>query len=186
MALGKSEQQLRRLVRDGKSRGYVLYSEIDELLPAGGEEEVVLDIILSELAKNDIEVLEQPGAHDFGEKELWDLSEQTDDSQPPLQMYLREILSLRRITQEDETELAKRIGGGKQDAEDAMRRLIEANLWLVVATARRHCGTDRDLLELIQEGNIGLMRAAEKFNQVRPYRFSTYAIWWVRKSIDPR
>jgi RNA polymerase primary sigma factor len=116
------------------------------------------------------------------EKELQEVSEQPGGF-PGLEMYVREVLATPRLTREDEVELAKRISGRGQDAEDAMRQLIEANLRLVVATAKRHANRGRGLLELIQEGNIGLMKAAQRFNYVRGYRFSTYAIWWVRQAI---
>ena len=99
-------------------------------------------------------------------------------------MYLHEVMTVPRLTREGEIELAKRIGLGGKDAEDAMRRLIEANLYLVVAVARRCSRLGCDLLELIQEGNIGLMKATEKYKHTREYRFSTYAIWWIRRSIE--
>jgi len=98
-------------------------------------------------------------------------------------MYLRQVMTIPRQTREEEIELAKRISHGGEDAEDAMRQLIEVNLHLVVAIARRHAGPSYGLLELLREGNIGLMRAAEKYKHTREYRFSTYAIWWVRRSI---
>jgi len=94
------------------------------------------------------------------------------------------VMTVPRLTREGEIELAKRIGLGGKDAEDAMRRLIEANLYLVVAVARRCSRLGCDLLELIQEGNIGLMKATEKYKHTREYRFSTYAIWWIRRSIE--
>ncbi len=92
-------------------------------------------------------------------------------------------MTIPRLTREDEIELGKRISHGGEDAEDAMRRLIEANLYLVVAIARRRGGPGYSLLELIQEGNIGLMQATEKYKHTREYRFSTCAIWWIRRSI---
>ena len=187
----KSEQ-LKQLIQIGKSRGYILYHEIDELLPLGLEGSARLDTVLTELARNGIEILEEPGArYDidvtegdkiFDENNLQRLFEETDNSSP-MMMYVREVMTIPRQTREKEIELAKRISFGGEDAEDAMRQLIEANLYLVVAVARRHGEPGHGLLELIQEGNIGLMKAAEKYNHAREYRFSTYAIWWIRGSI---
>jgi len=188
-------EQLRQLVRTGKTKGYVLYDEIDELLPTGYEGGPELDDILSELARNGVEVLEEPRTErdkgfnkddeSLDEIELQELSEQAGAALA-LQMYLREVLATPRLTREQEIELAKRISGGGQDAEDAEKQLIEANLRLVVATAKRYRNRGRGLLDLLQEGNIGLMKAAKKFNYTRGYKFSTYAIWWVRRRLIER
>jgi len=188
-------EQLRQLVRTGKTKGYVLYDEIDKLLPIGYEGGPELDDILSELAKNGIEVLEDPRTErdrefnkddeSLDENELQELSEQAGAALA-LQMYLREVLATPRLTREQEIELAKRISGGGPDAEDAEKQLIEANLRLVVATAKRYRNRGRGLLDLLQEGNIGLMKAVKKFNYTRGYKFSTYAIWWVRRRLIER
>jgi DNA-directed RNA polymerase sigma subunit (sigma70/sigma32) len=98
-------------------------------------------------------------------------------------MYSRELRSTPHLTREEETELAKRIRGGGPDAEDAMKHLIEANLRLVLAIANRYASRGLGLLELIEEGNSGLMKALETFNHERGYRFPTYAVWWVRQAI---
>ena len=195
MTIEDKAEQLRQLVRTGKTKGYVLYDEIDELLPIGYEGGPELDDILSELARNGIEVLEEPRTErdkefnkddeSLDENELQELSEQAGDALA-LQMYLREVLATPRLTREQEIELAKRISGGGQDAEDAEKQLIEANLRLVVATAKRYRNRGRGLLDLLQEGNIGLMKAVKKFNYTRGYKFSTYAIWWVRRRLIER
>ena len=195
MTIEDKAEQLRQLVRTGKTKGYVLYDEIDKLLPTGYEGGRELDDILSELAKNGIEVLEDPRTErdrefnkddeSLDENELQELSEQAGDALA-LQMYLREVLATPRLTREQEIELAKRISGGGQDAEDAEKQLIEANFRLVVATAKRYRNRGRGLLDLLQEGNIGLMKAVKKFNYTRGYKFSTYAIWWVRRRLIER
>ena len=195
MTIEDKAEQLRQLVRTGKTKGYVLYDEIDKLLPTGYEGGRELDDILSELAKNGIEVLEDPRTErdrefnkddeSLDENELQELSEQAGAALA-LQMYLREVLATPRLTREQEIELAKRISGGGQDAEDAEKQLIEANLRLVVATAKRYRNRGRGLLDLLQEGNIGLMKAVKKFNYTRGYKFSTYAIWWVRRRLIER
>jgi len=187
----KSEQ-LKQLIKNGKTRGYILYDEIDELLPLGLEGGARLDTVLTEIARNGIEILEEPGArYDidstegdkvFDENNLQRLFEETDNSSP-IKMYVRQVMTIPRQTREKEIELAKRISHGGEDAEDAMRQLIEANLYLVVAVARWHDEPGYGLLELIEEGNIGLMKAAEIYQHTQEYRFSTYAIWWIRRSI---
>ena len=164
--------QLKQLVTTGKTKGYVLYDEIDEPVPTGDKGGPALDEILLRLARNGIEVLEEPRAEqEFGtdddsldDNELQELSEQAGDA--PVTMYLREVLALPHLTQEQETELAKRISGGGQNAEEAEKQLIEANLRLVVKIAKRYRNQGRGLLNLLQEGNIGLMQAvfANKFD----------------------
>ena len=193
MEFDDPSERLKQLVHIGKTKGYILYDEIDEFLLPTLEGDTHLDIVLTELVKNGIEILEEPGARydtDLtedgkvsAEKELHKLIEALDNSSP-IRMYLHEVMTVPRLTREGEIELARRIGLGGKDAEDAMRRLIEANLYLVVAVARRRSRLGSDLLELIQEGNIGLMKATEKYKHTREYRFSTYAIWWIRRSIE--
>jgi RNA polymerase primary sigma factor len=192
MEMDDTSGQLKQLVQIGKDRGYILYDEIDELLTSALEREADLEIVLTELAANGIEVLEEPGARSdvdftagdevFTGRDFQELTEEPEDSSV-IRTYLREVLITPRRTREDEIELAKRISHGGEDSEEAMRQLIEANLYLVVASAKRHGGPGYSLLELIQEGNIGLMKAAERYKHTREYRFSTYAIWWIRRSI---
>jgi len=108
---------------------------------------------------------------------------QRDDAQGPddsTMMYLTEISHVTRLTPEEELELGRRIAHGD---EDALRRMIEANLRLVIAVAKRYRHEGLSLLDLAQEGNIGLMRAARKYDYTKGYRFSTYAIWWIRQAV---
>jgi RNA polymerase primary sigma factor len=106
-----------------------------------------------------------------------DLSDLADDS---VRMYLREIGKIPLINQEREVELAKKIEKGDKKAK---KDLAEANLRLVVSIAKRYIGRGLDLLDLIEEGNTGLLRAVEKFDYTRGYKFSTYATWWIRQAI---
>jgi RNA polymerase primary sigma factor len=112
---------------------------------------------------------------------LQELSDNLSDA--PVTMYLREMLTTPHLTHEQEIELAKRISAGRRDCEAAEKELIEANLRLVVRTAKSFRGCGLGMLGLIQEGNIGLMMATRNFNSPRSYRFSTYAIWWIRRAI---
>src|SRR5260221_146816 len=122
-----------------------------------------------------------------------DLESSLDD---PVRMYLREIGRVPLLSAEEEVKLAQRMERGKaerlkpspnrrliDDGEEAQRRLTEANLRLVVSVAKKYIGRGMSLLDLIQEGNIGLIRAVEKFDYTKGYKFSTYATWWIRQAI---
>ena len=98
----------------------------------------------------------------------------------PVRMYLKEIGKIKLLTPEEELETAKRMAEGD---EDARKRMSEANLRLVVSIAKRYVGRGMQLLDLIQEGNLGLMKAVEKFDYTKGYKFSTYATWWIRQAI---
>ena len=183
--------RVRQLVTSGKSKGYVLYDEIDEIVPTGGRNKggPVLDEILSQLARDGVAVLDDPPAEQQtvgddesrDDKELLELSEQVGDA--AVRMYLREVLATAHLTQEQEIELAKRICDGGQDVEEAEKQLIEPNLRLVVKIAKRCRDRGLGLLDLFQEGNIGLMQAVKQFDYTRGYMFSTCAIFWIRRAI---
>jgi RNA polymerase primary sigma factor len=117
----------------------------------------------------------------LSDAELEDLF-RSDPSLPsdPLRLYLRDIAEAPLLTPEEEVELAKRV---KEGDTEALQRFVRSNLRLVVSIAKRYVGRGLSLLDLIQEGNIGLMRAVEKFDWRRGYRFSTYATWWIRQAI---
>jgi RNA polymerase primary sigma factor len=184
--------KLTQLLSAGKTKGYVLYDDVDKLLSADCDGGAELDLILSELARNSVEVVEEPEADqttkvendgDYINQRAGHLS-QTPGDVPPLQIYLREIASTRLLTGEEEMEFVRRIRHGEeQESQDATTQLFEANLRLVVATAMRLGGSDSGILNLIPEGNMGLMKAIQKFDYARGFRFSTYAIWWVRRTI---
>ncbi len=152
----------------------------DALEAAGIEIDVgdVLDII----GNND---LLEPTASQLkqeAEAEMVD-TEAMSDALPltdPVRMYLKEIGRVPLLTPEEEQQLAKRIANGD---EAALQKMIEANLRLVVAVAKRYAGRGMLLLDLIQEGNMGLLKAVEKFDYTKGYKFSTYATWWIRQSI---
>ncbi len=101
----------------------------------------------------------------------------------PVRMYLREIGRIKLLTAEEEIELARKIVKGGKSGEIAKRKLVQANLRLVVSIAKKYVGRGMLFLDLIQEGNLGLIRAAEKFDHERGYKFSTYATWWIRQAI---
>ena len=101
----------------------------------------------------------------------------------PVRMYLKEIGKVPLLTPEREKELASRMGEGGEDAQNAKTELVEANLRLVVSIAKRYVGKGMFFLDLIQEGNLGLMKAVDKFDYTKGYKFSTYATWWIRQAI---
>ncbi len=133
----------------------------DELLPALDELEEIDEVTEEEIAEAD---------------SMAD-SYSTDD---PVRMYLKEIGKVNLLTQEEEIELAVRMSQGD---EEAKRRMAEANLRLVVSIAKRYVGRGMLFLDLIQEGNLGLIKAVEKFDYTKGYKFSTYATWWIRQAI---
>ncbi|MGE5707186.1 MAG: RNA polymerase sigma factor RpoD/SigA [Bacteroidota bacterium] len=135
---------------------------------------VVVDEIFTVPASPPAEAVSESGE---AETPLFKAPEQTEDS---IRMYLQEIGRRRLLTHDEELDLARRIAEGD---EAAKQRLIASNLRLVVSIARKHLGRGLSFLDLIQEGNLGLMRAAEKFDYKKGYKFSTYATWWIRQAI---
>lgn len=154
---------------------------IDESLPEELADDPALDDLLADLDTTGAEIFEEPDlalAQDTGNTD--ELSDRVND---PVRAYLREIGTTCLLTPEGEIDLARRMEHGQHETETAKRQLIEANLRLVVSIARRYTNRGLHLLDLIQEGNIGLMRAVDKFDYRRGYRFSTYATWWIRQGI---
>jgi len=172
------EDKLSQLIQKGKERGFVTFSEILYFFPEVEEDIEGLEKLYETLEKEGIEVREH---REFlvpeEEEEL--IPEAKID---PVQMYLKEIGETPTLTAEEEKELAKRIEKGDQAAKE---KLIKANLRLVVSIAKKYVGKSphMTLLDLIQEGNIGLFRAVEKFDWRKGYKFSTYATWWIRQAI---
>jgi len=163
----------------------------DVLEAAGIEIDVadVLDLIgttdLDNPTLGEIQAIEDAGLDEAdSEKELEELSAMDDTSEAklddPIRMYLKEIGKIKLLSPEEELDIAKRMSEGD---EAARKRMSEANLRLVVSIAKRYVGRGMQLLDLIQEGNLGLMKAVEKFDYTKGYKFSTYATWWIRQSI---
>ena len=128
-------------------------------------------------------LLEEEELADFGvDEEVFDPKFElgTDDS---IRLYLREIGRIPLLTADEEIDLARRIAKGGYDGIVAKRKLVQANLRLVVSIAKKYLNRGLPFLDLIQEGNLGLIRAAEKFDPERGYKFSTYATWWIRQGI---
>lgn len=181
------DQVKEQLVELGKKRGVLTFAEVTEKLSVFDQDSDQMDEFFEYLGDQGIEVLNEtedtPNVRETA-KEEFDLN---DLSVPPgikindpVRMYLKEIGRVPLLSAENEIELAKKIEAGD---EEAKRRLAEANLRLVVSIAKRYVGRGMLFLDLIQEGNMGLIKAVEKFDYEKGYKFSTYATWWIRQAI---
>ncbi len=181
------EEKLERLIARGKERGFLTYDEILREFPTIENDIIFLDELYEKLHNLNIDILEGGGLLEIPEEVekpayLRGISGRSGSSYDSIQMYLREIGQYPLITGSMEKELAKRI---EQGDEDAKNLLMKANLRLVVSTAKKYANRSPDLtlLDLIQEGNIGLHKAVEKFDWTKGFKFSTYATWWIRQAI---
>ena len=180
------EARVRELIETGKSKGVLTYKEIVELLGDVELDSEQFDRILDTLSGLNIDVVKDEAIPDVDP--LPDVAEEEIDiSVPegisiddPVRMYLKEIGKVPLLTADEEIELAKRM---EQGDEEAKKRLSEANLRLVVSIDKRYVGRGMLFLDLIQEGNLGLIKAVEKFDYRKGYKFSTYATWWIRQAI---
>lgn len=177
---------LRKLIKNGKKVGYVTQEDILKIFPKAEEDLEGLDELYTYLIKEGIDVfesLEESKASEDAnlERELERASAVDKTvSSDPVRMYLREIGKVSLLKAADEVRLAKR---AEKNDQKAVAELINANLRLVVSIAKKYVGRGLTFLDLIQEGNLGLMRAVEKFDWRRGYKFSTYATWWIRQAI---
>jgi RNA polymerase primary sigma factor len=192
------EDAQQKLFEHGKSKGSIGYKEIVETLQPYDLSVEALDNFYDLLAQKNIDIIDDLPADDDDENNSED-----DDSDEkatakaeevaalaaaadgvtvndPVRMYLKEIGKISLLTSEEEVELAKMI---EENSEEARRRLAEANLRLVVSIAKKYVGRGMLFLDLIQEGNLGLIKAVEKFDYRKGYKFSTYATWWIRQAI---
>ncbi len=181
------------LLEQAKKDGHISQRDIFELIPDEPANTEILDLLYTELADNNIEITAvEPYDATFTDE--WSLEDNEDDlvdtsaavyldddvADDSVRLYLREIGKIPLLTAEEELALAKRVVAGDKDAKDKM---AEANMRLVVSIAKRYVGRGLDLLDLIQEGNTGLLRAVEKFDPDKGFKFSTYATWWIRQAI---
>ena len=183
------EQRKETLIKKGKEVGFITYEELAEELRGLEVSSDLLDELYNALMENDISVISESDLDDDSEEDdggnLEDILK--DDSiakeltiNDPVRMYLKEIGKISLLSLDEETELSKKIAEGDEMAKN---RLAESNLRLVVSIAKRYVGRGMLFLDLIQEGNIGLMKAVEKFDATKGYKFSTYATWWIRQAI---
>ena len=180
------EQRKEELLKKGKEQGYLTYEELAENLKGLELDSDSLDELYNLFHENNIDIISE------------DISEEDDSTDgdaivieqvdipnnasinDPVRMYLKEIGKISLLTLDEELELSKRVEEGD---EEAKRLLAESNLRLVVSIAKRYVGRNLSFLDLIQEGNIGLMKAVDKFDASKGYKFSTYATWWIRQAI---
>lgn len=187
------DKRIKKLLRQGKKKGFITYEDIDSAFPPDyeGFDSTLVESIYEEFEKNKINVVEKEpvdGDDDIESdgEELVSILETTPEMydnislKDPIKMYLKEIGKISLLTPSRERELARRAQKGEPKAKE---ELITANLRLVVSIAKRYIGRGLTFLDLIQEGNIGLIKAVEKFDWKKGYKFSTYATWWIRQAI---
>lgn len=179
------EERKEELIKQGKEKGLITYEALANALKGLELDAEALDELYNAFSENNIAVVSEDEAGESDgdqEKVLLDDNTITKDLtiNDPVRMYLKEIGQIKLLTMEEELELADRIIEGD---EMAKATLAEANLRLVVSIAKRYVGRGMLFLDLIQEGNIGLMKAVEKFDVSKGYKFSTYATWWIRQAI---
>ena len=190
----KFEERLKDLLAVAKKKKNVLeYQEINDYFADLTLEEEQFDKILETLEQNNVDVLRITEEDDVDDEEIILTEEDEVDVEDidlsvpdgisiedPVRMYLKEIGKVPLLSAEEEIELAKKMEMGDLEAK---QRLAEANLRLVVSIAKRYVGRGMLFLDLIQEGNLGLIKAVEKFDYRKGYKFSTYATWWIRQAI---
>ena len=189
-AIKTLEEREKELLELGKKQGYITYEQLAEKLKGLDIDADSLDELYNLLIENGIEVVTDEGDEDGAgghtaaddEPLILEDDEITKDVNinDPVRMYLKEIGRISLLSPEEELKLSIQIANGD---EDAKQQLAESNLRLVVSIAKRYVGRGLLFLDLIQEGNIGLMKAVDKFDYDKGYKFSTYATWWIRQAI---
>ena len=172
--------QIDAFLAEGEEQGCIEYSEVDELVGSLELEDDDVQALYEDIERRGIELKDNCGRRDAPDAtyDNGDLAHATTDA---LQLFLNEAGRYKLLTAEEEVELAKRVERGDREAKDLM---INSNLRLVVSIAKRYQGHGLSLLDLIQEGIIVLIRAVEKFDWRRGYKFSTYATWWIRQAVQ--
>lgn len=183
------------LITDGKSKGNLSYTEIADALEDSELEADDIESLYKKLEAEGIDILSEKELEELDDFDDVDGDDEEDEISPekedlsvpkgvsvddPVRMYLKEIGKIPLLTGEEEVTLAKAMESGD---EEAKRKLAEANLRLVVSIAKRYVGRGMLFLDLIQEGNLGLMKAVDKFDYTKGFKFSTYATWWIRQAI---
>jgi len=183
-ALSQKALSAETLIEKGKERGYVTYSEILKSFPHVEDDVNFLESLYERFAIAGVDVLEGGMLEDAADEYLAtrNIKDRHSTSYDSIQIYLREIGQYPLLTAAEERELAQRIEKGDAEARNILAR---SNLRLVVSIAKKYVGRSADLtlLDLIQEGNLGLFRAVDKFDWKKGYKFSTYATWWIRQAI---
>ena len=179
------EERKKTLIKIGKEKGYITFEELAEHLKGLDMDSDSLDELYNAFHDLGIEVVSEDvddSSNDDGGVELiGDLSvPKTVSINDPVRMYLKEIGKISLLSLDEELKLSERVANGDEEAKN---KLAESNLRLVVSIAKRYVGRNLSFLDLIQEGNMGLMKAVDKFDATKGYKFSTYATWWIRQAI---
>ena len=182
------EDRKESLIKLGKEKGYITYEQIADELKGLDLDSDTLDDLYNSFLENRIEIVSEEGLNENPDEDpespdkiLEELSNSKDIKiSDPVRMYLKEIGRINLLSSDEEFEYAKL---AEQGDEYAKNMLAESNLRLVVSIAKRYVGRGMLFLDLIQEGNIGLMKAVDKFDPSKGYKFSTYATWWIRQAI---
>ena len=176
-----------KLIKLGKNQGFITYEQLANELKGLEVDSDSLDDLYNSLVSYGIEIVSEDGSDDASGAEITENTKTEDLTMSkdikindPVRMYLKEIGRIPLLTSDEEFEYAER---AVDNDEEAKRILAESNLRLVVSIAKRYVGRGMLFLDLIQEGNIGLMKAVDKFNPSKGYKFSTYATWWIRQAI---
>ncbi|QRN86456.1 RNA polymerase sigma factor RpoD [Clostridia bacterium] len=184
------DERIKVLEDEGKENGKVTYAMVGEIFNDFKLEPTHMKYIMEELEKVKIAIVKDETEVEVVEEDEPVEKPEIDLSIPegvgiddPVRMYLKEIGRVPLLTAGEEVTLAKRMEAGGADGELAKKELAEANLRLVVSIAKRYVGRGMLFLDLIQEGNLGLIKAVEKFDYTKGYKFSTYATWWIRQAI---
>ncbi len=181
------EQRKKELLKKGKEKGVLTYEELAESLKGLELDADSLDELYNAFHDNNIDIISENFEDEESGEDEGDALSIEDVSLPknanindPVRMYLKEIGKISLLSLDEELALSKRVEEGD---EEAKKILAESNLRLVVSIAKRYVGRNLSFLDLIQEGNIGLMKAVDKFDASKGYKFSTYATWWIRQAI---
>ena len=180
------EERKKSLIEKGKKEGFVTYEQLVDELKGLDVDSDTLDDLYNALVENNIEIISETADNSNDDEDpsgfvVEDLTMSKDIKiNDPVRMYLKEIGRINLLTTDEEFEYAKL---AEQGDEYAKKMLAESNLRLVVSIAKRYVGRGMLFLDLIQEGNIGLMKAVDKFDPSKGYKFSTYATWWIRQAI---
>ena len=192
--MAEKKDSIRNLIEQGRRAGKLTSTEISDAMEESSRviDAEQMEKLYEELESNGIEVVDDDATDmsavaDMGEEGMDDFEDTvTSDGitiDDPVKVYLKEIGRVPLLTPDEEVQLALDIQKGGKDGERAKQRLSEANLRLVVSIAKRYVGRGMQFLDLIQEGNLGLIKAVEKFDHTKGFKFSTYATWWIRQSI---
>jgi len=181
-------ENIDELLKEAKKKGYVTQDEILKKFAKPESHLEELDYLYDQLIRKNIDIFESVDQEKEAKRSVEDLEKELESLNllgstavsDPVRMYLKEIGRIPLLTFDEEVDLAKRIEKGE---EAARKKLVESNLRLVVSIAKKYVGRGMTLLDLIQEGNQGLIRAVEKYDWKKGFKFSTYATWWIRQAI---